>query len=217
MFVYAIVAVKGLSTSKKRLSPVLSPQGRRQLTQAMLKDVLTALKASTVNETVIISTDSTLCDLASKFNAASLVQKSRGLNLAIDEATDWCMRKGAEAALILPADLPMLSFTDVDRIIELGNCTEQIVLLSPSYDGGTNVLFQSPPNLIHACFGPRSFSKHFKQACRRAVRVKFYYSLGVAMDIDSPEDLRKLLKMQGTPACRRVMDLFGLDVNAPVC
>ncbi len=43
MLVYAVVPVKGLGVSKERLSTVLSPQERKELTLAMLEDVLTAL------------------------------------------------------------------------------------------------------------------------------------------------------------------------------
>ena len=44
MSVYAVVAVKGLGTSKKRLSSVLSLQERNELTLAMLEDVLSVLR-----------------------------------------------------------------------------------------------------------------------------------------------------------------------------
>ena len=75
MSVYAVVAVKGLDTSKKRLSSVLSPQERTQLTLAMLEDVLNALQTSTIDKIVIVSNDFSLRDFAGKFSAAHLVQK----------------------------------------------------------------------------------------------------------------------------------------------
>jgi 2-phospho-L-lactate guanylyltransferase len=210
MSVYAVVAVKGSDTSKKRLSPVLNPQERTQLTLAMLEDVLNALQASTINKTVIVSNDCTLGDFAGKFSAQHLIQKTIGLNPAVEEATEWCVQQGAEAVLMLPADIPLLSSADVDKIVELGNGNPRTVVLSRSYDGGTNALFQSPPNLIHASFGPRSFSKHVKEARRRKVCLKLHYSIGVATDIDSVEDLAKMLKTEGNTACRRVLGQFKL-------
>ena len=134
MFVYAVVPVKSLGASKNRLSSVLSPQERSQLTLAMLEDVLNALQTSTVNNTVVVSNDLTVHDVVDKFGAMYLVQKTSGLNSAIEEATEWCVKEGAEAILVLPADIPLLSSADVDRIVELGNCKEQTVVLSPSYD-----------------------------------------------------------------------------------
>jgi 2-phospho-L-lactate guanylyltransferase len=210
MFVYAVVVIKGLGTSKKRLSSVLSPQERRQLTLAMLEDVLNALQTSTVDQIVVVSKDFSLRNFTNKYRATHLVQKTSGLNPAVEEATEWCMQNGAEAVLILPADIPLLSSMDVDKIVELGNCEEQTVVLSRSYDGGTNALFQSPPNLIQACFGPRSFAKHIKEAQRRGVCLKLHHSTGVATDIDSVEDLDKLFKTEGNTACRRVLEQFNI-------
>jgi len=211
MFVYAVVVVKGLGTSKKRLSSVLSPQERRQLTLAMLEDVLSALQTSTVNEIVVVSNDFSLRNFTNKYRATHLVQKTSGLNPAVEEATEWCMQNGAEAVLILPADIPLLSSMDVDKIVELGNCEEQTVVLSPSYDGGTNALLQSPPNLIHVCFGPRSFTEHIKEAQSKGVCVRLHYSTSVAADIDSAEDLSKLLKTESNTVCRRVLGQFNME------
>ncbi len=213
MFVYAIVPVKSLGASKKRLSPVLSLQERGQLTLAMLEDVLNALQASSVDETVVVSYDSRVHELAGKFGAMYLSQKIGGLNSAIKEATQWCMRKGAEAVLVVPADVPLLSSADVDRIVNLGKCKDQTVVLSPSYDGGTNALFQNPPNLIRASFGPRSFAKHFKAAQSKGFCVRLYYSSGVGKDIDSAEDLNQLLKTENSTACRRFLSNFNLSGN----
>ena len=141
----------------------------------------------------------------------TLPRKPSGLNSAIEEATEWCVQEGAEAVLVLPADIPLLSSADVDEIVELGNFKEQTVVLSPSYNGGTNALFQSPPNLIRMCFGSRSFAKHIKEAQSKGVCVKLYCSTSVATDIDSAEDLSKLLKTESNTASRRVLDQFNME------
>src|SRR5208283_6179532 len=116
MLVYAVVPVKSLRASKKRLSSVLSPQERGQLTLAMLEDVLSALQTSTVNDIVVVSNDLRVHELAGKFGAKYLTQKTSGLNSAVEEAAEWCVRQGAEAILVLPADIPLLSPEEVDRI-----------------------------------------------------------------------------------------------------
>ena len=210
MAVYAVVPVKQLDASKRRLSSVLTPKDRRQLTLAMLEDVLAAIKESTVQETVVVGSDVSVRELAAKLGAGYTNEETRGLNSAIAHSIEWCMQEGAESVLVLPADIPLLSSADVDKIVELGNCEEQTVVLSPSYDGGTNALFQSPPNLIRVCFGPRSFAKHIKEAHSKGVCVKLHYSTNVATDIDSVEDLGKLLKTESNTACRRVLDQFKL-------
>jgi 2-phospho-L-lactate guanylyltransferase (CobY/MobA/RfbA family) len=106
-----------------------------------------------------------------------------------------------------------LSSADVDRIVDLGKCKEQTVVLSPSYDGGTNALFQNPPNLIRASFGPKSFAKHVKEAQSKGFCVRVYYSTGVVKDIDSAEDLDELMKTENSTVCQRILSNFNLNGN----
>jgi len=117
---HAVVPVKGLGTSKKRLSPVLSPPERKQLTLAMLANVLCALQIPAVSKTVVVSNDSGLKSVISKFNAYFLEQRTKGLNAALEETIEWCMKEGAKSVLVLPADIPLLSSTDVERILKMG-------------------------------------------------------------------------------------------------
>jgi 2-phospho-L-lactate guanylyltransferase len=210
MSVYAVVAVRGLGAPKKRLSSVLNLEERKELTLAMLEDVLTALQGSAVDKIVVVTADSELCEFAGKFNAAPLMQKTSGLNAAVKEATEYCVENGAQAVLVLPADIPLLSTADVDAIVRLGKDSGHSVVLSQSYDGGTNALFQTPPNLIHTYFGRKSFSKHLNEAKKKGVCLKLHYSERLMTDIDSEEDLGKLLKTEGETACRRVLDQFGV-------
>ncbi len=192
---HAVVPVKGFGTSKKRLSPVLSPPERKQLTLAMLANVLCALQIPAVSKTVVVSNDSGLKSVTSKFNAYFLEQRTKGLNAALEETIEWCMKEGAKSVLVLPADIPLLSSTDVERILKMGTGGEPTVVLSSSHDGGTSALFQSSPNLVSMRFGPHSFRKHLRDACSKGARVKLYYSKNLAMDIDTSEDLSTLLEV----------------------
>jgi len=192
--VYAIVPVKRLGVSKRRLSKFLSSQERKLLTIAMLEDVLKALKSSIVPEIVVVSSDPNVRVIADRFGVSFFSPSHNGLNPAVEEATAWCMQKQADSVLVVPADIPLLSFEDVNKIVELGNSDEPTVVLSPSSNGGTNALFQKPPNLLYANFGNKSFAKHFKQAQNKGVSVKFHYSTSIALDVDCEEDLLKLFK-----------------------
>jgi len=194
VFVYAIVPVKRLGVSKRRLSKFLSPQERKSLTIAMLEDVLKALKSSTVNEIVVVSSDPNVRMISDKFGVSFFSPSHTGLNPAVEEATVWCMQKQADSVLVVPADIPLLSFMDVNKIVELGSYIGSTVVLSPSNNGGTNALFQKPPNLLLANFGNGSFAKHFKQAQNKGVSVKLHYSTSIALDVDREEDLVKLFE-----------------------
>jgi len=210
--VFAVVPVKRLSVSKRRLSGVLNPQERKVLTLAMLEDVLSALKSSVVQNVVVVSTDPLVYQVAVKFGVSYSSVAGGGLNAAVGEATEWCVKRGAGSVLLLPADIPMLSFKDVNSIVALGIETSSVVL-SPSLNGGTNALFQNPPNLIPACFGPKSFAKHVKEAHHKSLRVKFYCSVGIVADVDLAEDLKRLLDIQNSTRSRRFLEQVGFWVR----
>ncbi|NLE04091.1 MAG: 2-phospho-L-lactate guanylyltransferase, partial [Crenarchaeota archaeon] len=67
MSVFAVIPVKSLLGSKRRLSDVFSNQERSLLTLAMLEDVLRALHASIVDEIVIVGSDSAIQRMADRF------------------------------------------------------------------------------------------------------------------------------------------------------
>jgi len=201
---YAVVPVKKLGVSKHRLSTVFTPQERKQLTLAMLEDVLAALKASAVDKILVIGEDPRVQQAAEKSGAAYLSTTKDGLNPAIEEAIDWCVQQRADSVLVLPADIPFVTAKNINRVVELGagNCA---VVLSPSGNWGTNALFQHPPKLIPACFGPQSFLAHIREAYCRGIGVRLHFSTGLATDIDSAEDLRKMFEVDRATECRRVL------------
>lgn len=175
MVVFAIVPVKRIGVSKRRLSQNLSLEERKALTVAMLEDVLSALKASVVTKVLVVSNDQNVGPIAERFGASFFSPFRRGLNSAIEEAMAWCMRNKADSVLVLPADIPLVKAKDIDIITKLGSEKRKVILV-PSRDWGTNAFFQSPPHLIHACFGPNSFTKHVAEGCKKGICVKFYYS-----------------------------------------
>jgi 2-phospho-L-lactate guanylyltransferase len=199
MTVFAIVPVKELTLSKRRLSSKLSPEKRGELTAAMLKDVLSALKSSKLHDILVVSPDIALREVAEKLGFFCLCPKQTGLNPGLKEAIEWCLQKKADSVLILPADIPLVSCGDVDKLIELG-AKKPVVVLSPSLNGGTNALFLNPPDVIRVSFGKGSFYTHVKEAIDKEVPVRFHASKEIMMDIDSNDDLSKLLDVKGIAA-----------------
>jgi 2-phospho-L-lactate guanylyltransferase len=198
MKVYAVVPVKHLATSKSRLATILTPEDRKRLTLVMLEDVLTAIRKSAIQGTVVVGSDLCVCELATNAGVAFINEEARVLNQAIGDSIKWCMKRGADSVLVLPSDIPLLSSTDIDRIIELAENAEAIVVVSSSKNGGTNALYLRPPNLIPVSYGPGSFRRHIRYARIRGIPVKVYYSFSVAFDIDSQEDLQEFWENSST-------------------
>lgn len=204
MVVIAVVPVKGLSLSKKRLSAILSLQERRLLTAAMFEDVVTALKSSTVDKIAAISSDPIIRATANKFAVPCLSENRTGLNPIIEEATKWCTEMKSDSMLVLPADIPLVSPKDINKITEMGIDNASVVI-SPSKNGGTNALLRKPPNIIEARFGSNSFIRHLKEATRKYVSISIYCSKGIVCDIDFAEDL-KYLENENATATSQVLN-----------
>jgi len=198
MKAYAVVPVKHIASSKSRLATILTPEGRKRLTLVMLENVLTAIRNSVIQGTVVVGSDLCVRELATNAGVVFITEESRGLNSAIEDSIKCCMQRGADSVLVLPADIPLLSSTDIDRIIKLAGNAESIVVVSPSKNGGTNAFYLRPPNLIPVSYGFGSFRRHIRYACARDIPVKVYHSFSVAFDIDSQEDLQELLENSGT-------------------
>lgn len=192
MKTFGLIPVKELLKSKERLSMVLTLEERRDFVLSMLEDVLGATASSMLHQTVVVGLDLLVQRLAERFGASFLSETGRGLNDSLGDATDWCVERGAEAVLILPVDIPLVVEGDINEVIRLSSEKASIVI-SPSNDGGTNALMRRPPNVIKTCFGSRSFEKHINEASRKGVSARIYQSPRVSLDVDSVQDLKRLL------------------------
>jgi len=179
----------------------------------MLEDVLKAVKCSEVHQIVLISSDPVVKKFAhNQLKVTFLHEKRQGLNKAVDQATRWCLQKGAESVLVLPADIPLLKPEDVNKIVCLSS-EKSSVVVSPSKKGGTNALLMKPPNIIRPRFGPNSFRKHLDEASTRKIPCKIYLSKRVSLDIDSVEDLKLLLKTDEATASHKFLRSININMS----
>ncbi len=211
MSTFAVVPVKTLLKSKTRLSNFFTIQERPLLTLAMLEDVLNALKSSKVNNTIVVGSDSTVEGLVKNFGMTFLRENQEGLNQALDQATGLCVRNNAELVLVLPADVPLITSRDINGLVKLAR--KDSMVISPSQNGGTNALLQTPPGIVSPCFGPDSFKKHFNKAVSNGVQAKIYVSSNLMLDIDSEKDLVQLLKADQQTASNRFLSQSSWSKN----
>lgn len=212
---FVIIPVKSLQMAKTRLSIILNSEERKALMLAMLKDVLKAIKSSIVSRIILISPDLAIKELANNFGVKYLLEKKKGLNEAIKQATEWCTQNNAESVLVLPADIPLITSEDINQIVKLGS-NENCIVISPSQNGGTNALLRKPPNLMPTYFGPQSFMKHFNEALTKGITIKVYRSQRVAMDIDSLEDLRNFLKIENQTILYQFLKQIKIDTRLKI-
>jgi 2-phospho-L-lactate guanylyltransferase len=201
---WAIVPVKRLSQAKRRLAPVLPAEARRRLVLAMLADVLGAVaKVEGIDRVLVVTPDARVAEVAREAGATVLAEpRTAGLNAAVTAGLAWAQEHGAGEALVLPADVPLATAAELDRIVkrEADGARARVVLV-PSHDGeGTNALLVSPPGLLRPSFGAGSFLKHLGQAVARKADVEILQPPGLAADVDTPRDLDRLMAAKGSAA-----------------
>ncbi len=208
---YALVPVKDLTQAKVRLSPLLSPTERHMLAAAMLADVVNALKeTSAIERIALVTSDPRALLLASK-NGFEVIEEGdgRGETGAVELAIKVCRTRGASSLAVIPGDIPLVTSADVEILMEYGR--QYDVVFAPSWDSrGTNAVLLRPPDALQLRFGSWSFFPHVKQAKRKGLSYKVLRLPRVALDIDTPEDLAKLVPQAKGTASYAVLEEMGI-------
>lgn len=204
---FALVPVKALAWSKSRLSQCLAPEARHALSRAMLTDVLTSIRqAHTVDRVAVVSSDATLLELARQLGAATVDEEyPRGLNGAVAVGTEFCLRQGATAVLVLLADLPLVIPADIDLLFQHINGTSKVILVPCKEGQGTNALLRVPPSVIPTRFGGPSLEAHQRVAHQQGIPCQVIEAPRIAFDLDSVEDLKWLATQKTVTQTSRVL------------
>ncbi len=203
---FAIVPVKPFSESKSRLANILSPDERAELSRGLLIHTLQVLSNTPeITQALVISRDSTVLVLARDYGARGIAEAGDGeLNGALTQATQVAQASGAEALLILPADLPLLSKEAIQQLVVESEAEPLMVIAPDQHEEGTNALLVRPPDLIRYTFGEHSFQRHMAQAQHAGAQMRICRSPELALDVDTPEDLeRYLVRPSPQPSPRR--------------
>ena len=199
MKISALIPIKGFANAKQRLSALLSEPERALLAEAMLRDVLSqTLAARGLASTYVVTGNDRVCAIASSLGAEVIVEeKEQGETEAVTFALAEMKRRGIQAALIIPADLPLLRARDIELVLEQASNHDGLspfALLVPSHDRlGTNALLLAPPDLIQLRFGYDSFSYHLSRVAAHELPLRVLENERIALDIDEPRDLERFI------------------------
>jgi len=190
--VVAIVPIGALENAKSRLGGSLDAEERRDLVDAMIERTLGATTATqAIAETLVVSPDREALAQADRLGARTMRQRGQGLNAGIREARDDAIAGGADAVMILPIDLPLVSPAALAQLVApLGVVGERpLVVLAPDrHHRGTNGLLLAPPDAIEPSFGGDSRAAH--EACARDAGARYVELDGpLSLDLDTPDDL----------------------------
>lgn len=213
---WAIVPVKSLEHAKQRLKAVLPLEARRRLMLVMLEDVLATLQqVELLRPVLVVTPDALVAQIAERAGAMVLREASAlGHSAAAIAGFAHARSQGAHRALQLPADAPFVTPAELHELLETDAATEgPHVTLVPGHDGdGTNGFLVAPPGLMPPSFGPGSFARHRAHAAERQIECRVQRLAGLALDIDEPDDLARLIERKR--ACPRYAFLTGQ--HAPI-
>jgi 2-phospho-L-lactate guanylyltransferase len=186
--------------AKSRLSSVLSPEERRLLAFAMLRDVLSTVLG--FGWATILSRPG--LDIINVGRDVEILESELDLNDALnaliteESRCEWPMD-----ILIVMADLALLTQNDVSGIL---NCKGDVVLC-PGRGGGTNMILLRSPK-FRTCYQGLSFLKHLDFASQAGLRTEVFESFRASSDIDKPEDLAEIL-IHGQGETKNLLKSFG--------
>ena len=184
-----IIPVRSLADGKRRLETVLSDKVRQALIHELFEHVLkTACDVSAPRSICVATADDALAAIACSRGCAVSRDDGDDLNAALAEAARMMTSQGADAVLVLHADLPCLRPDDIRAMMEARR-GRSVIAAADKHGAGTNAVLLSPPDVIAFAFGTDSL-RAFQ---RRAESAGAYFAElrrpGLAFDLDTPDDL----------------------------
>ncbi len=200
MTLWAIVPVKPLRRGKSRLAGTLSEDERTHLNQLLLEHTLKTLTdLKEIEQILVVSRDPAALSLAREHGART-VREAAGppqLNTALARATVVAQVYATRGVLVLPADLPLMTRDDILALLERASEPPVVVIAPDRREEGTNALLICPAGLIEYDFGPGSYQRHCERAREKGARLEVVSLPSLALDLDLPEDLEEIRKMEG--------------------
>lgn len=222
---WAVLPVKAWSEAKRRLSPVLSAGEREELARSMLDDVLAATAGvPAIAGTLAVTADRAAASYLENAGCEVLAEPRRGLNRALATAADELRRRSASTMLVLPIDLPLISNEELDALrthhlerlraaapkAPASRPRATVTVVPDRFRSGTNALLCSPPGCIPFRFGDGSFRAHLHEAERRDALASSLALEGFGLDLDHPDDLVELLRLDRSSGTSRFLLRLGI-------
>ena len=135
-----------------------------------------------------------------------------GLCHAYSTAAEDLLARGASTMLLLPADIPLVTKTDIEALLAEHTCPG-VSLTAAGSDAGTNALLVSPPTIIAPAFGDNSCQRHIALAREQGLQPAVVNTPGLSLDIDTVEDIRALLAAGRECATLRYLLESGIAVE----
>ncbi len=209
---WAVVPVKDMGGVKQRLARALAADERRELYRAMLRDVLSALRAARgLAGVALVTRDGEAEALARHFEIRVIGEpENRGHSAAVARAASVLAAEGAEGLLQVPGDLPLLGAGEIETVLAAHGPAPAFTIVPSRDEWGSNCVLCSPPEVMALRFGENSFRPHLASARARGLDPRVLRLPGICLDIDTPDDLIELARRAGATRTQRYLAKSGI-------
>ena len=185
----ALVPLRDPGIGKSRLAHRLDTDQRRRLALAMVADVVSCLRASAVDEVVLVAAGEGAVEAARRLGVTHVRDAPHTRHLD-DSLTAAAPRSNVDV-LVVMADLPTLRPSEVDLVL----AAPADVVVAPSRDEGTGGLLQRAGGPPVFAFGPGSSERHMNAGLRSGRPTRRLQVPGFAHDVDTWADLAALTRV----------------------
>ena len=197
---WALVPVKALEEAKHRLENCLGVD-RAGFTVAMFNDVLAALSESKEIKHIAVVTHDPQVAAITRQRGLNLVEEveSNGMNAALEQGRDAIRLMGGHYMVIVPADIPLLTGPETDRVVHELQAQRRVEgdhisgIVPSKARGGTNFLCIDTSRSFPLMYGPDSYMRHTESALEHGSRPVSIQSFPISLDIDEKKDLDHLI------------------------
>jgi len=186
----AVLPVKRFGAAKQRLAPGIGASHRAELAAAMLEDALDSIGATrSIERTIVVTGEPLAIGPAEAVGAVVVADPDEGGHSGAALAgIARALELGAERAVLLPIDCPLLEPRELERL--LTGLPERYVAIVPDRHGtGTNALALAPPGAIRPAFGEGSCARHIAAAREAGVPYGVEELPSLSLELDTPADI----------------------------
>lgn len=191
----AILPVKRFAAAKQRLAAGIDDERRIAVIAAMLEDVLEAIgDVRPVERTIVVTSEPRAVELATTAGCEIVADPDEGGHSGAALAGVSRARElGAECALLLPIDCPLLDPRELERLLT-GLPGRYAAIVPDRHGTGTNALALAPPGAIEPSFGEGSCARHVAAAREAGLPYSVEELPSLGLDLDTPADVIALTR-----------------------
>ncbi|MCW3041243.1 MAG: cofC [Solirubrobacterales bacterium] len=200
MSTFAVLPVKHFVAGKTRLADDLGKGTRRALVEAMVTDVLIALRrAQKIDHVLVVTGEAAMEAIAHGYDADTVLDpEDAGHSQAALIGVREAIERGARRVLLVPGDCPALDPKEIDALLTRAPAPSPEVVVIPDRHGdGTNGLVLTPPDVIIPAFGPGSRERHVAAAQEAGAVLRIEELPSLILDVDTIDDLAALREALG--------------------